>query len=128
KDRRVLRAVAEAQHNLAYILWTQVAPKTLELMMELAQNAQNLQHLTQMFDTIIKTAQLLTGQPTDHTQVSGNTATVVVGDSRFEKLADSMQKSLEALQRANEVFQDPREEVESEDAERSSRDGEDNRE
>ena len=98
-----IKEVRTAQEQLVYELWTAYAPQLARLMLKRAEKPNTpLRDLVSAFDAVVRVAQLLSGQPTEHTH---STVLAAVHDNRTEQITQALKNNLEALQLANEVLQ-----------------------
>ena len=97
-----IKEVRTAQEQLVYELWTAYAPQLAKLMLRRAEKPNTpLRDLVSAFDAVVRVAQLLSGQPTEHTR---STVLAAVHDNRTEQITQALKNNLEALQLANEVL------------------------
>ena len=100
---RQLREVEEARKDLSHTLWTVMVPRFVQRMRAKAEEDETpLRELTMAFDSLLKAANLLSGEPTERVQ----TDVAVSSDRTAEdvSITEALKLSAEALRQANKVL------------------------
>ena len=100
---RQLREVEAARQDLSHTLWTVMVPRFVQRMRAKAEEDETpLRELTMAFDSLLKAANLLSGEPTDRVQ----TDVSVSSDKTVEdvSITEALKLSAEALRQANKVL------------------------